>query len=109
MTARTWCRETRNMTNLKPMSQTTKHFLAHVRKSHDGSFAIHELAEHLQAVATLAGRFGESFGCSDWAHLVGLWHDLGKYSSAFQNYIARGSGFDPKTHIEGGEGYVNHS
>ena len=91
------------------MTQTTKHILAHVRKNDDGTFAVHDLEEHLRAVAKLAERFGESFGCSDWAHLAGLWHDLGKYSSAFQNYIARGSGFGPEAHIEGEKGRVNHS
>lgn len=91
------------------MTQTTKPFLAHVRKNYDGSFSVHDLEEHLRAVAKLAERFGKSFGCSDWANLAGLWHDLGKYSSAFQNYIARGSGFDPEAHIEGGKGRVNHS
>lgn len=84
-------------------------FLAHVRRNEDGSFAIHELEEHLRAVGDLAGEFASSFGCSDWGRLAGLWHDLGKYSSDFQNYIAQGSGFDPEAHIEGGKGRVNHS
>ena len=28
-----------------------------------------------------------SFGCGDWGRLIGLWHDLGKFSDAFQNYL----------------------
>lgn len=86
-----------------------KHFLAHVRQNEDGSFVIHELEEHLRAVGTLAGEFASSFGQSDWGRLAGLWHDLGKYSPAFQSYIARGSGFGPEAHVEGGKGRVNHS
>ena len=86
-----------------------KPYLAHVRRNEDGSFAIHELEEHLRAVGDLAGEAASSFGQADWGRLAGLWHDLGKYSSAFQNYIARGSGFDPEAHIEGGKGRVNHS
>jgi CRISPR-associated endonuclease/helicase Cas3 len=86
-----------------------KQYLAHVRQNKDGSFVIHNLEEHLRAVADLAGEFASIFGHSDWGQLAGLWHDLGKYSSAFQNYIARGSGFDPEAHIEGGKGRVNHS
>ena len=70
---------------------------------------IHDLEEHLRAVATLSGEFASSFGQAEWGHLAGLWHDLGKYSSAFQNYIARESGYDPEAHIEGGKGRVNHS
>lgn len=86
-----------------------KQYLAHVRQDKDGSFVIHNLEEHLRAVADLAGEFALTFGHSDWGQLAGLWHDLGKYSSAFQGYIARGSGFDPEAHIEGGKGRVNHS
>jgi len=86
-----------------------KHYLAHVRRSDDGSFEIHELEEHLRAVAGLAGEFASIFGHADWGQLAGLWHDLGKYSSTFQSYIACGSGLDPEAHIEGGKGRVNHS
>lgn len=87
----------------------TERCLAHVRRNDDGSFAIHDLEDHLRAVGELAGEFASSFGHSDWGWLAGLWHDLGKYSPAFQSYIARGSGFDPEAHIEGDKGRVNHS
>ncbi len=87
----------------------TTQYLAHVRRNDDGSFAIHHLDEHLRAVRDLAGEFASSFGHADWGRLAGLWHDLGKYSPAFQSYIARESGFDPEAHIEGGKGRVNHS
>lgn len=90
-------------------SQQPKNILAHVRRNDDGSFVIHNLEEHLHAVAGLADEFAMDFGASDWGHLAGLWHDLGKYSSAFQGYIARESGFDSEAHIEGGQGRVNHS
>ena len=86
-----------------------KPHLAHVRRKEDGSCAIHHLEDHLRAVGDLAGEFASSFGHADWGRLAGLWHDLGKYSRAFQNYIAHGSGFDPEAHIEGGKGRVNHS
>ena len=42
------------------------------------------LEEHLKNVAELAADFARPFGGEKWAHLAGLWHDLGKYSSAFQ-------------------------
>ena len=87
----------------------TKRYLAHVRQDDDGSFVVHDLEEHLRAVGDLADEFASNFGASDWGRLAGLWHDLGKYSPAFQSYIARGSGFDPEAHIEGGKGRVNHS
>ncbi|MDF0667212.1 MAG: CRISPR-associated helicase Cas3' [Nitrospira sp.] len=84
-------------------------YLAHVRRNDDGSFAIHHLEDHLRAVGDLAGEFASSFGHADWGRLAGIWHDLGKYSAAFQNYIAHASGFDPEAHIEGAKGRVNHS
>lgn len=56
----------------------TKRYLAHVRRNEDGSFAIHDLEEHLRGVADLAGEFASSFGHADWGRLAGLWHDLGK-------------------------------
>ena len=42
-----------------------KHYLAHVRRNEDGSFEIHQLEEHLRAVADLAGEFASTFGHSD--------------------------------------------
>lgn len=92
-----------------PSEQSGKRYLAHVRQNADGSFVIHDLEEHLRGVARLSEEFASAFGSADWGNLAGVWHDLGKYSSAFQNYIARGSGFDPDAHIEGGKGRVNHS
>lgn len=89
--------------------QSEKRYLAHVCQNNDGSFIIHDLDAHLRAVAALSSEYAADFGASDWGQLAGLWHDLGKYSSAFQSYIARGSGFNPEAHIEGGKGRVNHS
>jgi CRISPR-associated endonuclease/helicase Cas3 len=68
-------------------------FIAHVRK---GTSEIHELADHLQATAELAAKFAEDMESEEWARLAGLWHDLGKYQPAFQNYIKKSSGYDPK-------------
>jgi len=42
----------------------------------------------LEAVAALAQTFAESFGAAGWVRLAGRWHDLGKFSDAFQNYLA---------------------
>jgi CRISPR-associated endonuclease/helicase Cas3 len=48
------------------------------------------LQQHLTQVAVLAAERAHAFKASDWAHLIGLLHDLGKYSQAFQARI-RGS------------------
>ena len=60
----------------------------------------HLLAEHLQAVAVIAGRFARAWdgagGSEYWATLAGLWHDLGKYRPGFQRYVR----LDGNAHIE---------
>ncbi|MBL8289154.1 MAG: CRISPR-associated endonuclease Cas3'' [Rubrivivax sp.] len=56
----------------------------------------HALADHLHAVAELAGRVAPE-GAALWGHLTGLWHDLGKFRPGFQQYIRQ----DENAHIEG--------
>ena len=58
--------------------------MAHVRQAKDGSFVVHDLDDHLRAVAELAARHASAMGGADWAQLAGLWHDLGKYAKEFQ-------------------------
>jgi CRISPR-associated endonuclease/helicase Cas3 len=65
------------------------------------------LRQHLKQVAELAGEFGSAFGARDWAYLAGLWHDVGKYSCEFQEYLAA-SGED-ETHAAEVGGRVDHS
>jgi CRISPR-associated endonuclease/helicase Cas3 len=45
------------------------------------------LEEHLCGVASRSRRSAEKFGLADFGELLGLLHDLGKYSRAFQDYI----------------------
>ena len=47
----------------------------------------HDLVDHLTAVASLADRFAKDLGAEDIGRLVGLWHDLGKFHPAFQEYL----------------------
>ena len=68
---------------------------------------LHLLDDHLNAVGNLAGSFASQWGAEDWAYLAGLWHDLGKYSAAFQAYIRSANGFE--AHIEDVPGRVDHS
>src|SRR5438045_834600 len=48
----------------------------------------HLLVEHLRAVAGMASEFASPLGSSEAGHYLGLWHDLGKFSPAFQEYLA---------------------
>ena len=52
------------------------------------------LSEHLRAVSNLTARRAQKFGSARLGAVVGLLHDLGKYSREFQDYIA-GEGSSP--------------
>lgn len=45
------------------------------------------LKEHLEETAILAGDFAGKFGCQKLGQMLGLCHDLGKYSREFQEYL----------------------
>ena len=53
---------------------------------------------HLAEVASLAERSASAFRAGEWARLAGKWHDLGKYSAAFQSYLRQSNGFE--AHLE---------
>ena len=45
------------------------------------------IQEHLEGTAALARAFSDAFGAGDFGELVGLAHDIGKYSDEFQRRI----------------------
>lgn len=53
---------------------------------------VQPLLEHLDGVALLAEKFADTFGDSEMGKLIGRYHDIGKYSKEFQNYIRAGGG-----------------
>lgn len=61
--------------------------VAHTPRKDDPEQRWHYLDDHLKAVATLASQFGADFDVEGLAYSSGLWHDLGKYNAAFQNYL----------------------
>lgn len=63
-------------------------FVAHVR----GDNKIQSLETHLWNVSRLAAELAAKFGLAPHGELIGLLHDLGKYSEAFQVYIQSVSG-----------------
>lgn len=63
-------------------------FVAHVR----GDGKIQSLESHLSSVSQLAAELAGKFGLFTHGALLGLLHDLGKYSAAFQAYIQSATG-----------------
>jgi CRISPR-associated endonuclease/helicase Cas3 len=66
--------------------QAASSYYAHTGNRQDGK-DWQTLKDHLTSVAQLAQTRAQAFGAADWAHLVGLLHDLGKYSQAFQQRL----------------------
>ena len=57
----------------------------------------HALKDHLENVSQLSAQFCEEFGATQDGYICGLYHDIGKYSDAFQR------------RLEGSKEQVDHS
>jgi CRISPR-associated endonuclease/helicase Cas3 len=60
-------------------------FLAHLRPSGEEQL----LSDHLLGVSAITGRLAAKIRMSRVGALIGLAHDVGKYSAAFQHYLRR--------------------
>lgn len=86
--------------------------IAHVRAT-DG--AVQSLAAHLFGVSLLARCHAQKIGLTAHGELLGLLHDLGKYSNEFQNYLQSATGLlnpdDDEEFVDaqGLKGKVDHS
>ena len=58
-------------------------FIAHTREDSKTQ----PLEEHLLNVAKKAAEFIDKEEWKPWAYIAGLWHDVGKFSDGFQEYI----------------------
>lgn len=86
--------------NNHSVAQQNLGFIAHVRSS---DHAIQPLADHLFEVAHITKKLATKIGVPEAGELIGLLHDLGKYTGAFQTYLQSGTGLiDPDS-----EDYVN--
>ena len=88
--------------------------IAHVRKNANGSISQQTVAEHLEGVARRVRSFAEVVRLPKLGELLGLLHDLGKYSGAFQSYIGSAEGLidpDSDDYVEasGMRGKIDHS
>jgi CRISPR-associated endonuclease/helicase Cas3 len=91
-------------------------FYAHSLPPPSTEAAWEPLDEHLIRVAdghgqSLPGasKFAEAFGAAEWGRLLGLWHDIGKYSTAFQGYLRASAGSGAGAHSSEMTGRVDHS
>lgn len=85
--------------------------VAHRRES-DGK--IQSVSEHLLGVAALCGEYAHDLGLQDIGELIGLLHDIGKWSAAFQEYIGSATGLidedaDDYVSASGLKGKIDHS
>ncbi len=69
----------------------------------------HPLMVHLEGSARLAEQFASAFDSGEWGRLAGLWHDLGKYSDAFQDYLCESAESGDGVHRSELTGRVDHS
>ncbi len=88
-----------------------KNYIAHYRKSDSAEQA---LEEHLRGVGKLAGQFAAKLNAPEAGELLGILHDLGKYSNAFQAYIKSATGNinpdeDEFVNYQGLRGKIDHS
>jgi len=67
-----------------PPIDETPTFVAHHRASDN---AWQPLGDHLTGVGALAAQFASKLGLEDLGELLGLLHDFGKFSFAFQTYL----------------------
>ena len=67
----------------------------------DGHWVIQSNEEHTAGVAERASRFANEFGMASWGKLLGILHDKGKESNAFQQHIRKESGYAPEMKVVG--------
>lgn len=70
------------------MTVVTEQFVAHVRKNGD----VQSLEDHLRGVGSFASGFAAKLDLELAGELLGLLHDLGKYSDEFQIYLKSATG-----------------
>lgn len=93
------------------MKTNTPLYIAHQRKA-DG--AVQSLEAHLLGVSEIAKLLAAKIGLGRQGEVIGLLHDLGKYSKEFQDYIQSAVGLinpdeDDFVDARGLKGKVDHS
>ncbi|MCR4633488.1 MAG: CRISPR-associated helicase Cas3' [Erysipelotrichaceae bacterium] len=64
-----------------------KEYIAHKNKDQEQT-----IKSHLESTAEIARNYAVAFNSGDHAEMIGLYHDIGKYSNEFQNRIRNQTG-----------------
>lgn len=86
-------------------------FIAHLRKRDQ---EIQSLWDHLEETSEFCGKFAKKIGLRETGEVLGFFHDLGKASKEFQNYIQSATGLinpdeDEYVDATAKKGKVDHS
>ena len=61
--------------------------ISHIYQDNEGHWVTQSNEDHSIGVARLASQFAGEFGMSEWGKVLGLLHDKGNETAAFQQYI----------------------
>ena len=79
-----------------------RQIISHLYKApQDGHWVIQSNEEHTNGVAERTSRFASEFGLEAWGRVLGMLHDKGKESNAFQQHIRKESGYAPEIKVVG--------
>lgn len=86
-------------------------YIAHIRKDDNDKQSV---KDHIKNVSEISTCNASKIGLAKAGELIGLLHDFGKYSDAFQNYIGSASGLinqdeDEYVDSQGLKGKIDHS
>lgn len=84
------------------MSSSMKNMIiAHLFKDDYDHWIMQTNEEHCAGVAEMASQFADEFGMASWGKAIGLLHDKGKETNAFQQHIKKVSGYSPDIKVIG--------
>ncbi|ACM21759.1 CRISPR-associated nuclease and helicase Cas3 [Geotalea daltonii FRC-32] len=91
-----------------------RHDSQYVARYRDSDGMPQSVQDHLEGVSTLAASYTGKIGLPTIGELMGLLHDLGKYSAAFQSYLQSSEGKiepDEEEYVDAGrmKGKIDHS
>ncbi len=72
----------------------TRNYFAHSKPGTANKNEWQRLSVHLVGVGRYSREFAGVFGAGEWGFIAGLWHDLGKFSDAFQEYLKKSTKAD---------------